>query len=98
MNALALHEMHGSLIAYKIRISKTNSNDKEVIFKATKSSKSKEDEKLDMEQSNFFQKLKRGQGKHKYKLPFKCFNYGGVGHYAIKFPYKVYSLNNAINY
>jgi len=32
--------------------------------------------------------LKRGQGKYKGKLQFKCFNYGGVEHFVVKCPYK----------
>ena len=32
-------------------------------------------------------KLKRGTGKFKGKLPFKCFNCGKVGHFSSKFPY-----------
>lgn len=63
LNSFTLDEMHGSLIAYEMRISKTNIDDKEVIFKATKSSKSKinanEDEASNMDESNFIQKLKR---------------------------------------
>ena len=32
-------------------------------------------------------KIKRGSGKYKGKLPFKCFNCGRVGHFSTKFPY-----------
>jgi len=31
-------------------------------------------------------KLKKGSSKYKGKFPFKCFNYGEIGHYAIKYP------------
>ncbi|XP_043696877.1 uncharacterized protein LOC122647574 [Telopea speciosissima] len=37
---------------------------------------------------NFVRKLKRGKDKYRGKLPFKCFNYGGVGHFAAKCPHK----------
>jgi hypothetical protein len=32
-------------------------------------------------------KFKKGYGKYKGKLPFKCFNCGKVGHFAAKSPY-----------
>jgi hypothetical protein len=32
-------------------------------------------------------KLKKGYGKYKGKLPFKCFNCGKVGHFLTKCPY-----------
>lgn len=37
--------------------------------------------------AHFVRKLKRGSGKYKGKLPFKCFNYGRVGHFASKCAY-----------
>jgi hypothetical protein len=33
-------------------------------------------------------RLKKGSGKYKGKLPFKCFNCGKIGHFANKFPHK----------
>ena len=37
---------------------------------------------------NFVHNLKKGtRGKYREKLPFKCFNYGAVGHCAMKYPY-----------
>lgn len=41
-----------------------------------------------MEESNFVQKLKRGQRKYKGNLPFKYFNCDGVDHFAVKYTYK----------
>jgi hypothetical protein len=41
----------------------------------------------DEEETNFIRKLSKGSGKYKGKLPFKCFNYGKVGHFASKCPY-----------
>jgi hypothetical protein len=31
-------------------------------------------------------RLKKGSRKYQGKLPFKCFNYGKIGHFASKFP------------
>jgi hypothetical protein len=47
----------------------------------------KSDNELDVEEDNFFIKLKRVLGKYKGKFPFKCFNFGEVGHFADKCPY-----------
>jgi hypothetical protein len=41
----------------------------------------------DEEEANFIRKLKKGSGKYKGKLPFKCFNCGKIGHFASKCPY-----------
>jgi hypothetical protein len=39
-------------------------------------------------------KLKRGFDKYKGKLPFKCFNFGRVGHFVSKCPYEKREDNN----
>lgn len=39
-------------------------------------------------------KLKKGSGKYKGKLSFKCFNCGKVGHFAAKCPYAKSEDNN----
>jgi hypothetical protein len=36
---------------------------------------------------NFVRKLKKGTGKYKVMLPLKCFNCGGIGHFAYKYPH-----------
>jgi hypothetical protein len=36
---------------------------------------------------NHFRNLKKGYGKYKGKLPFKCFNCGKVGHFVDKCTY-----------
>jgi hypothetical protein len=33
-------------------------------------------------------RLKKGSGKYKGKMPFKCFNYGRIGHFVNKCPHK----------
>lgn len=63
---------------------------KKSTFKASKGTKNKKhhsyDDESDEERENFVRKLKKGFGKYKYKLFFKCFNYGKVEHYAKKCP------------
>ena len=40
------------------------------------------------EESNFVKNLQRGTGRLRGKLPFKCFAFGRVNHYAAKCPHK----------
>jgi hypothetical protein len=40
-----------------------------------------------VEEYKFIKKLQKGFGKYKGKLPFKCFNYGKIRHFANKCPY-----------
>lgn len=49
---------------------------------------SDEENAFDIEESNFIQKLKRGQCKDKGNLPFKYLNFGGVRYFSTKCPYK----------
>jgi hypothetical protein len=41
----------------------------------------------DEEEANFIRKIKKGFGKYKRKLPFKCFNCGKIEHFANKYLY-----------
>jgi hypothetical protein len=41
----------------------------------------------DVEESNIIKKLHKGFGRYKGNLPFKCFNCGGIKHFANKCPY-----------
>lgn len=92
MNTFSMDELHESLTAYEMRIAKEKPSDKEAAFKAKQIAKEKpepdSDEDLDALEAHFVRKLKKG-GREKYqgKLPFKCFKYGCVGHFAIKCPY-----------
>ncbi|KAJ8644509.1 hypothetical protein MRB53_006257 [Persea americana] len=79
-------------ISYSIemRIGKTKPTEKEAASKAHKKNKQvaqSDEEDLDDElTANFVRKLRKGKGKFKGKLPFKCFNCGGIGHFAAKCP------------
>ena len=46
------------------------------------------------EVSNLVRKLKRGTGRYKGKIAFKCFNFGKIGHFASKCPYAKRSYSN----
>jgi hypothetical protein len=39
-------------------------------------------------------RLKKGSGKYQGKFPFKCFNYGNIGHVASKCPHKKQDQNS----
>jgi hypothetical protein len=95
INKLTLDELYGILIAYELRIGRENHSNKETTFKVLKKTEdqksklqsSSQEESYDEEESNFIKKLQKGLGKYKGKLPFKCFNYGKVGHFQNKCPY-----------
>jgi hypothetical protein len=40
-------------------------------------------------EANFVRILTKGSRKYKGKLPFKCFNYGRIGHFSSKCPHKI---------
>jgi len=71
-----------------------NYEPKEAAFKVSKKAKEHKDHQgycnygSDQELVPFSRKMKRGLGKYKGKFPFKCFDYGRVGHFSSKFPYK----------
>ena len=73
-----------------MRLPQRKSNVREAAFKTENNKEEKEDicSFSDEEEAEFVKKLDRGSGKYKGKLPFKCFNYGRVGHYAAKCPHK----------
>lgn len=43
---------------------------------------------VDDVEANFVSILKKANGKYRGKLPFKCFNYENIGHYASRCPIK----------
>jgi hypothetical protein len=47
-----------------------------------------DDEWDEKEEATFVKRIKKGMGRYKGKLPFKCFNCGTIGHYAKKFPFE----------
>ncbi|KAJ8639531.1 hypothetical protein MRB53_016225 [Persea americana] len=89
-----MDELQGLLTAYEMRIGKPKSSDREAAFNAknkakevVKLAKDDSDDPDDELTANFVRKLKKGKGKYKGKLPFKCFNCGDVGHFAAKCPH-----------
>ena len=85
MNTMIVDQLHGTLVAYEMRIEDEDMLRKKATFKVSskqvgknKSTKGKptSDESDDEEIANFVRKLKRGTGKYKGKLPLKCFSYG----------------------
>ena len=67
-----------------MRINKDKSITREAYFKADKNI----DSDLDDIEAKFVRRLKKGSGKYQGKLPFKCFNYGKIGHFASKCPHQ----------
>ena len=96
LDTMTVDQLHGTLVAYEMRIEDEYTSRKEAAFKVSskqdgknKSMKDKptSDESDDEEIANFVRKLKRGTGKYKGKLPLKCFSCGKIGHFASKCSY-----------
>ena len=84
LKTLHIDQLLGTLTAYEMRISKDKSTSREASFKEDKNNYSE----MDMIEAKFVRRLKKGSGKYKGKIPFKCFNCGKIGHFTSKFPHK----------
>lgn len=92
LKTFSMDELFGSLFSYETRAMSVEPSKREVSFNITKKGKEEVaheevEEDLDVVVVNFVRKLKRGSGKYKGKLPFKCFNCGKIVHFASKFSY-----------
>ena len=76
-----MDELHGILTPYEMRTGQNESSRKEAAFK---SSLKNESENPNDEEAFFINKLERGTGRYKGKLPLKCYNCGRIGHFSSK--------------
>ncbi|XP_059067536.1 uncharacterized protein LOC131858341 [Cryptomeria japonica] len=92
LKIFSMDELFGSLSSYKMRTISVEETKREVVFTFEKKGKevasSVDDEESDVVEANFVRKLKKGLGKYRGKLHFKFFDYGKIGHFVAKCPYK----------
>jgi hypothetical protein len=89
IKTLQFDQLLGTLTAYEMRIIKYKPTSREASFKADKN----EDSEPDEIEEKIVKRLKKGSGKYKGKLPFKCFNCGRIGHFSNKCPQKKHDQN-----
>ena len=77
---LTMDDLHGILTSYEMRTVQNGSSKGEVDFKDSLKNQS---ENPNDEEAFFINKLERGTGKYKGKLPLKCFNCGRVGKFCL---------------
>jgi hypothetical protein len=90
LKTLSIDQLLGTLIAYEMRISKYKYITREASFKADENINSE----LDDIEAKFVRRLKKGSGKYQGKFPFKCFNYGKIGHFSSNCPHKKKDQNS----
>eukprot|EP00253_Pinus_taeda_P032890 PITA_32890 len=100
LQSITMSQLHGILTSIETRKGGL-SNMRVAAFKASgkgeynESGHTSEGE----EESNFVKNLQQGSGIFRGKLPFKCFSYGRVSHYAAKCPHKdkLIKVRNQLN-
>ena len=81
---MKIDELHGIFTSYEMRTRQNESSKKEASFKAV--SKIQFEDLYD-EEALFINKIERGTGKYKGKLPLKRFNCGRIWHLDRKCPH-----------
>ena len=89
LQSITMTQLHGILTAFEMR--KGGPSDMRVAaFKASRREELNESGHISegQEEAIFVKNLQRSFVRFRGKLPFKCFAYGRVGHYATKCPHK----------
>ena len=84
LKTLHIDQLLGIMTTYEMKIGKEKSTTREASFKEDKNN----DFEMDVTEEKFVRRLKKGSGKYKGKMPFKCFNCGKNRPFAYKFSHK----------